>query len=68
MFRPLENQPPGAGTPKVQGLATATGPDFNQQRLVCTPLFHISGVMGVDFEPEADHALKLLYTIYCFKK
>lgn len=45
MFRPLENQPPGAGTPNVRVMVAATPSDFNQERLVCMGVFTISGVL-----------------------
>ena len=40
-----QTRPRPAGTPKVWGMATTSASDFNQERLVCTPLFHISGVI-----------------------
>lgn len=40
-----QTSPPGAGTPKLGVLGATTPADFNQERLVCTPLFYISGVI-----------------------
>lgn len=63
---------PGAGTPKVWGMATMSGPDFNQGRVVCGEVLNISGVIRTR-AGRADYFHKIpvgevvLFAVVCYE-